>query len=237
LRSSLKDVQRQHGADEVTGATSDFGINALRLLDEHLALREREHRTVASLAVGSAFEAWLAFEARLLWERNRESLGLTERYEASEGYVVHRYWLANEHKKIDLFIGDHGASDPAECHSTFEFKLIANNKNCNAQADGVWRDLFPTRTVKTEVRPVHGRFAVVGLLGKVYHSENSGYPGERRDLEVWESELERYLLPEHGWEGQHVARVWKGRRHAIEHEWLREGPGHFFQLHLLVARV
>ena len=229
-------MPRQHGSDEVTPMSASFGIQTARILDEHLTVAERERGVVSSLAVGSAFESWLAFEARLLWERNRKELGLTELFE-SEGRSIHRYWLANEPMKIDLYIGDHGASEPAVCHSTFEFKLIPNNKNWTAQADGVWADLFPTRTVKAEVRPANGRFAIVGVIGKVYHSDDSGYPGQRADLDEWEGELERYLLPEAGWEGKHVVRVWKGKRHMIQHEWLRDGFKHFFQLQALTARV
>ena len=126
--------------------------------------------------------------------------------------------------------------DDRDCHSTFEFKLIHNNKNWPRKVDEVWDDLFPSRAGKAVLRPRNGRIAIVGLIGKVYRSEVGGYPGQRDDLGRWEDEVHARLLPRVPWQGKNVRRVWTGTRHLIDHESLQPRIKHFFQLIALAAR-
>jgi len=213
-----------------------------RLLDDRLAGGEAESRLVSKLAAGSAFEAWLSFETRLLAEENRELLGLSGHVNWPGGDAIHRYYFANEYRKVDLYIGDLGSDgsdgSDAGCVAAVEFKLVYNNKNWKSQADGIWVDLFPspeTREIKAGLNPLVSRAAIVAFVGKSYR-DNSDYPVVPGAFADWESNVDGYLLGEEGWEGKHIDRQWSGRRFSVRNEWLDATNDNFFQLHLFLPR-
>lgn len=119
-------------------------------LDEHLAEQQHARNAISTLAAGAAFEGWLAFETRLLVERNREELGLGGFAKSGP-----RFWTANEYRNIDFYVGDVIHDAPV---LALEFKLIHNNKNWSKKADEVWGDLFPARARKAELVPQQARF-------------------------------------------------------------------------------
>jgi len=217
-------------ADVVEEAHRGLAVDICGRLDEHLATEQRLRSAVDLLASGAAFEAWLAFEARLLAEGARNELGLAELTKDPHGAPVPRYWMANEYCKIDFYIGD--VRDNAAVLA-LEFKLIHNNKNWKHKSDEVWADLFPMRGTKVEIAPRLGRLAVVGVIGKVYR-DPTRYPGQVEALAEWEREVEAHLLPEPGREGRRAVRTWSGQRFELSDPWLEVGHRHSFQLHLLV---
>lgn len=182
----------------------------------HLDQHEATRRAISRLASGAAFEAWLSFEMRLMLEARRTEFGLDD-----------RCFIANEYRKVDLSITTE--EDWLLC---VEFKLIHNNKNWRTQCASVVKDLWPRPgTPKHEIEPMIGRLAALVVVGKVYRDPR-GYPGQRGDLEAWESEMWSHLLRE---EAQ-IDRVWRSQRLLITGERLLvEDPGvkHFCEVHLL----
>ena len=75
---------------------NEFAKKICTRRDEHLAEQQHTRQTISILAAGAAFEAWLAFETRLLAERGREDLGLGGFTEDATGKPVPRFWTANE---------------------------------------------------------------------------------------------------------------------------------------------
>jgi len=208
-------------------------IGLCRLLDEHLLAQERGRRAVSLLASGAAFEAWLAFEMRLLAENNRGQLELDDVI-SHNGARVPRYFICNEQMKVDFSVID--AVDSA-VELAIEFKLIHNNKNWKHQADAVWNDLFPTRESKASTLPRRGRFALVGVVGLVYEDPKEwSYAGQIGDIEKWLHDLDDYLLPANGFADRIVERPWAGTKLAVLDPYLRPGAGSFFQLQMLVGR-
>ncbi|MBL8918125.1 MAG: hypothetical protein JNJ54_04620 [Myxococcaceae bacterium] len=191
-----------------------FAREVVSALDEHLSKRG----VVSQLAAGAAFEAWLAFEARLVMEHSRARFGLDRRRDGAES----RPWLVNERRKVDLFIGEDDG-----CLIPIEFKLVFNNKNWATQVEGIAADLMPAKgSKKAGLKPMLGRVAIVGLVGKTY-GDSTGYPGMRADLTRWEAEVWEKLRRETRRKRLYAA---VGHRHRLNHEWL-EGARSFFQLH------
>lgn len=187
-----------------------------RLIDAELARRELTG-DLSLLAAGAAFEAWLAFEARILLERHRNHLG-----------IAAMHWTANEYRKVDLGVWE--GSDTIDV--AMEFKLIHNNKNWRSKADEAWGDLFPdAASTKAALKP-RLRGALVCVVGKVY-DDPSAYPGQRSDLNAWEADLWRHLLSADP-AGQ-AERAWTGTRFPIRDPSLSPSrTDHFVQLHLLL---
>ncbi|WP_147448743.1 hypothetical protein [Corallococcus terminator] len=183
-------------------------------LDQHLHRQEQERDALSILASGAAFEAWLAFEARLALE-------------SSPGVLpVDRFSVENERGKSDVYISDWKTGSDT-CHALIEFKLVYNNKNWGTQVQSVFNDLYPTRTEKRLLSPTVPRVALVGLIGKLY-LEGGRYPGPRHDIKEWEREVFTAL---EGGRGHGAELVWSGRRMALQHEWLDPNFASFFQLH------
>ena len=212
-------------------ATSTFASELGRLLDEHLAEQEAARQAVSRLASGAAFEAWLSFEARLLMESHRAELSLAGLTMDRHNEPVDRYWIANEHAKVDVGVLD-VADEHGEWEIALEFKIIHNNKNWRSKCDEIWGDLLPgVGTTKAGILPRRGRYAVVAVVGKVYR--DPGPYGWRPDLDVWERELWQYLLPESGEYAGRLRRFWQGRRFNLGDCWLVKNAPHFCELHVL----
>ena len=209
----------------------DLHIDLCRYFDEYLQRQEQEEerKTLSLLVGGAAFEAWLAFETRLITERRRSELGLEAELDDG-GNPVPRYMICNERKKVDFSIID---LKDSELELALEFKLIHNNKNWKSKAGEVWADVFPGDGNKAAMRPRSGRYAVVGIVGLVYREPGDSYPGQVSDLKEWEEKLDDYLLPDDGYEGNKLTRLWSGKRFPVEDPWLRKDAGSFFQLQLL----
>ncbi len=197
------------------------------LLQKHLDEQESSRGAVSMLAEGASFEMWLSFETRMLMETHRPELGLDEQIEI-DGRRVHKYWIGNEYKKVNLAVTD---AETGGWVAALELKLIYNNKNWKKQCDSIVADLVPAEgTEKHQLKPSLGRVALVGVVGKRYRHADSGYLQPQIHLDSWEGELFDYLLPKTG------GTLWRSRRYPIaEGDWLasREQVPHFFQLHAI----
>jgi hypothetical protein len=214
--------------------TSDLLIrDVAELLDDHLHTQEANRSALSRLAAGAAFEAWLSFETRLLMEQHRGALGLDEQIVDRHGERVHRFFITNEYRKVDLGILDvrehEGRWDLA-----IEFKIVHNNKNWRQKCDEVWADLLPVAgTVKSEIQPARGRYAIVAVVGKVYR--DPGPYGWRSDLAAWEREAWDYMLPNSGEYAGRVTRVCSSQRFPISDPSFRQSEPSFCELHVLGA--
>lgn len=109
---------------------------------------ERDH-FLNSMIVGASFEGWLSFETRFALEKARSRFGLDHP----------RFWIGNEYKKVDLGIveyDDEHYNGPERWLAAIEFKVIYNNKNWEAQVNGILADLFPREHAR------EGKAAIVG---------------------------------------------------------------------------
>ncbi len=212
-------------------ASNTFGDQFGRLLDDHLAEQETSRQAVSRFASGAAFEAWLSFEARLLLESYRAELSLAGLTMDRFQEPVDRYWIANEHAKVDLGVLDVG-DESRTWEIALEFKIIHNNKNWKSKCDEIWGDLLPRAGApKASIIPRRGRYAIVAVVGKVYR--DPGPYGWRPDLADWERELWQYLLPESGEYAGMLLRLWQGRRFTLADCWLVKDAPSFCELHVL----
>jgi hypothetical protein len=165
-------------------------------LGDHLAARETESGVVSRVGVSSAFEGWLAVEARLAMQTRLASADPSDR----------KAWTVSTEypSKTDLSV--YGAG--GELVSAFEFKLVYNNKNWKTACDAVWRDLFPPRgSAKAALTP---RFAVVTSIFMQFDEEaKKAYPGQDADdgPDGWRQRMRKYLYPHDGWQGRFVQRI------------------------------
>lgn len=189
-------------------------VQLLDAVDRQLASRG----VVSELASGAAFEIWLAVETRLCFECIRGELG-----------VSNSLWTANEYPaKIDLSI-----NDGTNVEVALEFKLIYNNKNWRSQVTAAHGELSPLPgTPKAEWTAHSSRWAVVGLIGKVYQpGYGEGYAGPVRNIGTWERDVLAALSPP----GGGIQQAWAGRRHPVNHRWLDPQTLNFFQLYGLTT--
>ncbi|MBL9016743.1 MAG: hypothetical protein JNL83_21325 [Myxococcales bacterium] len=147
---------------------------------------ERDH-FLTSMIVGASFEGWLSFETRFALEKARPRFGLDHP----------RFWIGNEYKKVDLGIveyDDEHYNDPERWLAAIEFKVIYNNKNWEAQVNGVLADLFPKKHGREDKAAIVGpdrQLAVVAMVQGNFPSNK--YQRELDRDPSWESRVREAL--------------------------------------------
>ncbi|HET9236144.1 MAG TPA: hypothetical protein VFO10_02765 [Oligoflexus sp.] len=215
----------------------DLLINIGTCLEKNLVSEEKRRKVISRIAAGAAFESWLSIETRLAIEENRVELQLDSIIE-NHGHSHFRFGVDNELAKVDLGIVEY-SSKPMNWDwlLALEFKLLHNNKNWPKQCAGIFSDIFPDpSSKKAEIMPRMGRFAIVGVVGKVYLEFAGGYPGQRSDLEEWEKEVWSHLYSLTDSFGNKLKSLWSSHKFRLDGSDFLVKPTdvqHFFQFHII----
>ena len=215
----------------------DLVINIGKCLEKNLVAEEKRRRVVSRIATGAAFEAWLSIETRLAIEENRIELQLDSVIE-NYGHSHFRFGVDNELAKVDLSIVEY-SSKPMDWDwlLALEFKLLHNNKNWPKKCVEIFSDIYPgPLSRKVQILPRMGRFAFVGVVGKVYLDFVDGYPGQRPDLEQWEKEVWSHLFALKDDAGNKLNSLWSSHKFKLDsYDFLADSDDvqHFFQFHII----
>ncbi len=191
----------------------DFARKAFGVIVGHLKKRKDNENALSIIAAGASFEQWMSFESRLALENSRvelpnnEVINMTEEIISKSKSKIPRYWIENEHGKVDLLIGqclgnsangDEYFWDDGKI--AFEFKIIHNNKNWRGKVGSIWIDLCDPPPGKLTKSLERGRrFGIVAIVFKTYPTwitEEGGYPGQIREenKDKWITEMKKYIM-------------------------------------------